>query len=83
MILLANSGANSPSTAASSRQLPGSRDPHVDGDGAKPASPQGNAPRGDGHSFTRVIPMFLNRVPGKPIDALAKEFLRYILSREG
>jgi phosphate transport system substrate-binding protein len=37
------------------------------------------------HSYplTRVITMFLNRVPGKPTDPKLREFLRYILSREG
>jgi phosphate transport system substrate-binding protein len=35
------------------------------------------------YPLTRVIPMFLNRAPGKPVDAPVKEFLRYILSREG
>jgi phosphate transport system substrate-binding protein len=35
------------------------------------------------YPLTRVIPIFLNRAPGKPVDASLKEFLRYILSREG
>jgi len=35
------------------------------------------------YPLTRVIPAFINRAPGKPVDPKIKEFLRYILSREG
>ena len=35
------------------------------------------------YPFTRVIPAFLNRAPGQPVDPKVKEFLRYILSYEG
>jgi phosphate transport system substrate-binding protein len=37
------------------------------------------------HSYplTRKITMFLNRAPGRPVDPKLKEFLRYVLSREG
>ncbi|MDB5906440.1 MAG: hypothetical protein JWP34_554 [Massilia sp.] len=37
------------------------------------------------HSYplTRKITMFLNRAPGRPADPRLREFLRYILSREG
>jgi phosphate transport system substrate-binding protein len=37
------------------------------------------------HSYplTRTIKMYLNRVPGAPTDPKLKEFLRYVLSREG
>jgi phosphate transport system substrate-binding protein len=37
------------------------------------------------HSYplTRMITMFLNRAPGQPVDPKLKEFLRYVLSREG
>lgn len=37
------------------------------------------------HSYplTRKITMFMNRKPGSPVDPKLKEFLRYILSREG
>ena len=35
------------------------------------------------YPLTRVIPAFINRAPGKPVDPKVKEFLRYILSREG
>lgn len=37
------------------------------------------------HSYplTRVITMFLNRPPGKPVDPKLREFLRYVLSRQG
>jgi len=35
------------------------------------------------YPFTRIIPAFINRAPGKPVDPKVKEFLRYILSYEG
>lgn len=35
------------------------------------------------YPLTRKIAMFFNRRPGSPIDQKIKEFLRYILSREG
>jgi phosphate transport system substrate-binding protein len=35
------------------------------------------------YPLTRVITVVLDREPGKPIDPKVKEFLRYILSREG
>jgi phosphate transport system substrate-binding protein len=35
------------------------------------------------YPLTRLITMFLNRAPGKPVDPKLKEFLRYVLSREG
>lgn len=37
------------------------------------------------HSYplTRKVTMFLNRSPGKPVDPALREFLRYVLSRQG
>ena len=35
------------------------------------------------YPLTRVIPAYINRAPGKPVDPRVREFLRYILSREG
>jgi phosphate transport system substrate-binding protein len=35
------------------------------------------------YPFTRIIPAFINRAPGKPVDPKVREFLRYILSYEG
>ncbi|HET9018905.1 MAG TPA: substrate-binding domain-containing protein [Acetobacteraceae bacterium] len=37
------------------------------------------------HSYplTRRVTMFLNRRPGKPVDPKLREFLRYVLSRQG
>lgn len=35
------------------------------------------------YPLTRSVYIYLNRPPGKPLDAKSKEFLRYILSREG
>lgn len=35
------------------------------------------------YPLTRYSTVFINRVPGKPVDPKVKEFLRYILSRDG
>jgi phosphate transport system substrate-binding protein len=37
------------------------------------------------HSYplTRLIAIYLNRAPGKPVDPKLAEFLRYVLSRQG
>ena len=35
------------------------------------------------YPLTRYTTVFLNRAPGQPVDAKVKEFVRYILSREG
>ena len=35
------------------------------------------------YPLTRHSAVFINRSPGKPVDAKVKEFLRYILSRDG
>ena len=35
------------------------------------------------YPLTRYSTAFINRAPGKPVDPKVKEFLRYILSREG
>ena len=35
------------------------------------------------YPLTRLIPAYLDRVPGQPVEPKLKEFLRYILSREG
>ena len=35
------------------------------------------------YPLTRFITTFVNRAPGRPVDPKVKEFLRYILSREG
>jgi phosphate transport system substrate-binding protein len=35
------------------------------------------------YPLTRVIPAFVDRKPGQPIDPKVREFLRYLLSREG
>ncbi len=35
------------------------------------------------YPLTRLIPAYLDRRPGQPIDPKVKEFLRYLLSREG
>lgn len=35
------------------------------------------------YPLTRVIPVYVDRPPGMPIEPKAKEFIRYLLSREG
>ena len=35
------------------------------------------------YPLTRLIPAIIDREPGLPIDRKVKEFLRYIMSREG
>ena len=35
------------------------------------------------YALTRAVSIYVNRAPGKPIDPKVKEFLRYILSRDG
>lgn len=35
------------------------------------------------YPLTRIIPAFIDRVPGRPVDPKVREFLRYVLSREG
>jgi phosphate transport system substrate-binding protein len=35
------------------------------------------------YPLTRIVPAFIDRVPGEPIDPKLRQFLRYILGREG
>lgn len=35
------------------------------------------------YPLTRLIPAYIHRVPGQPIEPKVKEFLRFLLSREG
>ena len=35
------------------------------------------------YPLVRIIPAFIDRAPGQPVDPKVREFLRYILSREG
>ena len=35
------------------------------------------------YPLTRYSTAFINRPPGKPVDAKVKEYLRYILSKDG
>ena len=35
------------------------------------------------YPLTRSVYLFINRAPGQPVDAKVKEYLRYVLSREG
>lgn len=54
---------------------------------SKPGGPYVTPTKGSvtDHSYplTRVITMYLNRAPGQPVEPKLREFLRYILSREG
>jgi phosphate transport system substrate-binding protein len=35
------------------------------------------------YPLTRIIPAFIDRPPGQPVEAKLREFLRFVLSREG
>jgi phosphate transport system substrate-binding protein len=35
------------------------------------------------YPLTRIVPAYVNRAPGRPVDPPVREFLRYVLSREG
>ena len=35
------------------------------------------------YPFTRIVPAYVNRAPGRPLEPRVREFLRYLLSREG
>ena len=35
------------------------------------------------YPLVRIIPAFINRAPGKPVEPAVREFLRFMLSREG
>jgi phosphate transport system substrate-binding protein len=35
------------------------------------------------YPLSRVIYIYINRAPGKPIDPKLREFLKYVLSKEG
>jgi phosphate transport system substrate-binding protein len=35
------------------------------------------------YPLTRIVPAFVDRAPGRPLDPKVREFLRYVLSREG
>ncbi len=35
------------------------------------------------YPLVRIIPAFIDRAPGQPVDPKVREFLRYLLSREG
>ena len=35
------------------------------------------------YPLTRIIPAYFNQAPGRPVDPAVREFLRYILSRDG
>ncbi|MDB5950424.1 MAG: hypothetical protein JWR65_2279 [Massilia sp.] len=52
-------------------------------DGAPYVMPTRDSVTDHSYPLTRKITMFLNRVPGQPTDPKLKEFLRYVLSREG
>jgi phosphate transport system substrate-binding protein len=51
--------------------------------GAPAVAPGKETVQDRSYPLTRAIPMFLNRHPGQPVDPKIREFLRYILSRQG
>jgi phosphate transport system substrate-binding protein len=55
----------------------------ADGDGQNYIEPTKASFQNRTYPLTRSIYIYLNRKPGTPIDPKTKEFLRYVLSREG
>jgi phosphate transport system substrate-binding protein len=53
------------------------------GRGAPYIEPTRNSVMNHSYPLTRLIAMYLNRPPGKPVDPKLAEFLRYVLSRQG
>jgi phosphate transport system substrate-binding protein len=51
--------------------------------GAAPVRPGKRSFQDRSYPLVRNIYMFLNRRPGEPVEPKLREFLRYILSREG
>lgn len=51
--------------------------------GGKYVSPSAQTMQDRSYPLTRSIYIYLNRKPGTPLDPKAREFLRFILSREG
>jgi len=53
------------------------------GPGTRPVPPTLETVASHEYPLTRLITMFVDRPPGQPLDPKVREFLRYILSREG
>jgi len=51
--------------------------------GAPYVEPTADAVMDHSYPLTRMVTIFLNRPPGKPVDPKLREFLRYVLSRQG
>jgi phosphate transport system substrate-binding protein len=52
-------------------------------DGTAPSLPTYENVRAGRYPFSPYIAFYINRAPGKPLDAFVKEYLRMALSREG
>jgi phosphate transport system substrate-binding protein len=66
------------------RKVPGLKPLALAGrDGGPYVEPTRESFQNRSYPLTRSIYVYLNRPPGQPLDAKSKEFLRYILSREG
>jgi phosphate transport system substrate-binding protein len=52
-------------------------------DGGPYIEPTKDAMRDRTYPLTRSVYIYLNRQPGMPLDPKVREFLRYVLSREG
>lgn len=57
--------------------------PIVGGDGDKPVAPSAESFRNQTYPFHNATYLYLNRVPGQPLNPRQREFVRFVLSREG
>lgn len=57
--------------------------PIVASAGAKPVAPGAESFRDQSYPFHNATYLYLNRVPGQPLNPRQREFVRFVLSREG
>lgn len=57
--------------------------PIVTAPGGTPIAPSAESFRNQTYPFHNSTYLYVNRVPGKPLDPRVKEFLRFVLSRDG
>jgi phosphate transport system substrate-binding protein len=55
----------------------------ADKEGATPLAPTYAEVEAGRYPLSRYLYVYVNRAPGKPLDPLVREFLRYVLSRDG
>lgn len=57
--------------------------PIVSAAGSKPVAPTAESFRDQTYPFHNATYLYLNRVPGQPLNPRQREFVRFVLSREG